>query len=124
MTEDKRKGWLADLKAGSLVAIAARYGVGVASVVKLTRITPSGRIVAGGVEFNADGWERTTTPFSRRHLVEPTPGVVSEFRRRQITNKICSLVDQNRSLLEVASLDALNAVILALENALPKEGRR
>jgi hypothetical protein len=53
-------------------------------IVTVERITPSGRVVADGYLFNADGVERRPTGRSRRDRLEPlTPEIEAEMALRK-----------------------------------------
>ena len=52
MSKDKREGWLAALKVGDVVVLDQRLN---ARPVEVTKITPTGRIKCGAMEFNPKG---------------------------------------------------------------------
>ena len=76
MSKDKRDGWLLGLKVGDEVGLSCRRSVcGFYSIVRVKRITPSGRITTeDGTTFNHNGDKLGgESGFSRRYLVEITP---------------------------------------------------
>lgn len=88
MVKDKREGWLKELRIASEVIVVG-YGFGVTlKVQRIDRITPSGRLVIGGVYYNPKGRE-----ISGGRMLEP----VSEKRLKQI-----EMVKMYRKLKETA----------------------
>lgn len=55
-TKDQRKGWLKDLKAGDTVFVVRSKGIlGSRNEATVEKITPTGRIKVGGVQFPPSG---------------------------------------------------------------------
>lgn len=107
MTTDKRKGWLAELTVGSLVIVSSRYG---SRVVKVEKITPSGRITASRCQFNPDGQEIGHYGFWRDHLSEATPDAVAKIKAGIARDKVRSAL----RALDKHDTTALDAFIATL----------
>ena len=76
MNKDKREGWLAAIKAGDVVVLDQRLN---ARAVEITKITPTGRIKCGAMEFSPGGDRMGPCGGWLRPM---TPGLMSEFARK------------------------------------------
>ena len=114
MVTDKRKGWLAELTVGSLVIVYGNYGKKDTGTVE--KITPSGRIVVNGIQFNSEGGQ-VGSAWRGMMLGQATPENVAkvvasrsvralmEFTRKSdadaLTAFIATLTDEQRKMLGV-----------------------
>lgn len=103
----QRDKWLASLKPGDEVAWTCgydRFWV----IEKVTRMTPSGRIVVGSRTFNPNGWERASG--SKRAVLKiPSDDIREEVHRRKQLRRL------NGVKWERLSTDLLNRVLGYLE---------
>lgn len=109
MEKDKRTGWLKDLKVGDEVFLVGAYSPNIAVVEK---ITPTGRINAGGYQFNHYGWCRVTD-YRSIHLKELTPELRSKHllsvKRERLEAKVKNKInDINISKLSNEKLERLS----------------
>ncbi len=117
---DKRKGWLLGLKEGDKVYVHSPSGL-TASYTRceITKITPTGRINCGGMEFDPDGDSRGGSSWNKSYLVEPTATVIAAWKTERIRSMI---VRWTRDDLGSADLAVLEAVWNAIKS--DKEQKR
>lgn len=94
MEKDKRTGWLKDLKVGDEVFLIGLYSQ---KVVTVEKITPTGRINAGGYQFNHYG-RCKITDYRTLQLVELTPELklkhLLSVKRERLEAKTKIVVDK------------------------------
>ena len=94
MAEDKRTGWLRELKVGDYVFVNSSGWRGTV-LAKVEKITPTGRIVTDNTTFGPDGFYHVDR-FRIDMLQQATEKQVSEYlaknQKKLMSNKICSLL--------------------------------
>ena len=115
--EDQREGWLRDLCVGDGVVVANRGGWGAVEILSVTRITPTGHIIVGSLEFNANG-NRTGSRGDRfpGSLERLTPKMRDGAERKVLIVKLYARLAP--STLQEIPTDALRQ---AVELLTPKE---
>ena len=112
MEKDKRTGWLKDLKVGDEVFLSGWYSQ---KVVTVEKITPTGRINAGGYQFNHYG-RCKITDYRTLQLVELTPELKSKHllsvKRERLEAKVKNKInDINISKLSDEKLERLSTFL-------------
>lgn len=88
--QDRRTGFLRDIKKGDQILIDTRHGL-VKSVV--TKITPSGRMDAGCVSFSPSGY--SDSQWVPDHIVESNQVNLNLYKRQRMISYIKSNVIAN-----------------------------
>lgn len=112
MEKDKRTGWLKDLKVGDEVFLIGLYSQ---KIVVVDKITPTGRINAGGYQFNHYGRCRITD-YRTLQLTELTPELRSKHllsvKRERLEAKVKNKInDINISKLSDEKLERLSTFL-------------
>ena len=112
MEKDKRTGWLKDLKVGDEVFLIGLYSQ---KIVVVENITPTGRINAGGYQFNHYGRCRITD-YRTLQLTELTPELRSKHllsvKRERLEAKVKNKInDINISKLSDEKLERLSTFL-------------
>lgn len=112
MEKDKRTGWLKDLKVGDEVFLIGLYSQ---KIVAVEKITPTGRINAGGYQFNHYG-RCKITDYRTLHLAELTPELRSKHllsvKRERLEAKVKNKInDMNISKLSDEKLERLSTFL-------------
>lgn len=112
MEKDKRTGWLKDLKVGDEVFLIGLYSQ---KIVVVEKITPTGRINAGGYQFNHYGRCRITD-YRTLQLTELTPELRSKHllsvKRERLETKVKNKInDINISKLSDEKLERLSTFL-------------
>ena len=112
MKKDKRTGWLKDLKVGDEVLLIGSYSQ---KIVTIEKITPTGRINAGGYQFNHYG-RCKITDYRTLHLAELTPELRSKHllsvKRGRLEAKVKNKInDMNISKLSDEKLERLSTFL-------------
>ena len=112
MEKDKRTGWLKDLKVGDEVFLIGLYSQ---KVVTVEKITTTGRINAGGYQFNHYG-RCKITDYRTLQLVELTPELKSKHllsvKRERLEAKVKNKInDINISKLSDEKLERLSTFL-------------
>lgn len=112
MEKDKRTGWLKDLKVGDEVFLIGLYSQ---KVVTVEKITPTGRINAGGYQFNHYG-RCKITDYRTLQLTELTPELRSKhllsLKRERLEAKVKNKInDMNISKLSDEKLERLSTFL-------------
>ena len=113
MEKDKRTGWLKDLKVGDEVFLIGLYSQKI--VVVVDKITPTGRINAGGYQFNHYGRGKITD-YRTLQLMELTPELRSKhllsLKRERLEAKVKNKInDINISKLSDEKLERLSTFL-------------
>ena len=108
MEKDKRTGWLKNLKVGDEVYLVGSYSQ---KIVTIEKITPTGKINAGGYQFNHYG-RCKITDFRTLQLMELTPELRSKHllsvKRERLEAKVKNTInDINVSKLSNEKLERL-----------------
>jgi hypothetical protein len=103
--------WLKNLKPGDDVGVSGNIYYDV-SIHKIKRITPTGRIIVctgnnNRITFNPDGHERCCYWYTRRHLVEATPELFDEVKRRKLSNEMGNVVFSSLTLDQLTRIKAI-----------------
>ena len=77
--------WIKELKVGDNVFVCGRLGK---KLYNVQRITPTGRIVVDGVQYDSNGRERTSDKWSFRMLEQATEANIKEYKQRQFTRYV------------------------------------
>lgn len=112
MEKDKRTGWLKDLKVGDEVFLIGLYSQ---KIVVVDKITPTGRINAGGYQFNHYGRSKITD-YRTLQLMELTPELRSKhllsLKRERLEAKVKNKInDINISKLSDEKLERLSTFL-------------
>jgi hypothetical protein len=117
--QDKRKGWLRDLKVGDEVIVSSHTGA--RTIRKVDRITPSGLMDVGGARFRSDG-SRRISDFYSTDLQEPTADRLAKVRQehsvRTAAQRIRLLNRSSPNCITTDNADAVNAALDALAEAM------
>ena len=90
-----RTDWIKQLKQDDQVIISSSTGQRVATVQK---VTPSGRILANGLYFNPDGYERGATGYGCCCLLEATIDKVNAIFDAEIINDALKLMRKTNKI--------------------------
>lgn len=112
MEKDKRTGWLKDLKVGDEVFLIGLYSQ---KIVAIEKITPTGRINAGGFQFNHHG-RCKITDYRTLQLMELTPELRSKHllsvKRERLETEVKNIInDINVSKLSDEKLERLSTFL-------------
>lgn len=112
MEKDKRTGWLKDLKVGDEVLLIGSYSQ---KIVTIEKITPTGKINAGGYQFNHYGRYKITD-YRTLQLMELTPELRSKHllsvKRERLEAKVKKTInDMNISKLSDEKLERLSTFL-------------
>jgi len=112
MEKDKRQGWLKELKVGDEVFIIGMFDNRIATVEKITQ---TGRINAGGYQFNNYG-RCALSNYRALHLKELTPELKSKYllsrKKDNLVQKINNTIkNTNLSELSLEKLERLDAFL-------------
>jgi len=76
--------WIAALKVGDPVyVVSAGHGSVIPALTTVGRISPTGRVTAGGKTFNPDGTERTSSPLLTYALRPWSPEAQAAIEEKQ-----------------------------------------
>ena len=102
------KEWIKNLKPGDTVIVESKYRL---AIKKVTKVTPTGRIVIGDSQYNPDGYLRGTDMYNREYILEATPEQLektqNKITRVQSLNKIGKFdfnKMDNESLLKIIEI--------------------
>ena len=87
--------FIKNLKVGDPVVISNRFGM---SLHKVERITPSGRIYAGGMIFNSGGVERGGGSWVKSILREATPKLIEVINQNETIREAFRLMNSKRTI--------------------------
>lgn len=117
MEKDKRTGWLKDLKVGDEVFVIGEllHEVFLQKIAIIETITPTGRINAGGYQFNHYG-RCKITDYRTLQLTELTPELRSKHllsvKRERLEAKVKNKInDMNISKLSNEKLERLSTFL-------------
>ena len=95
MAEDKRKGWLKELKVGDYVLVKNNnFGWGEKELVLRTvsKITPTGKMIVGGITFKSDGGMQTNNIYNQTYLLQATEELIDKMINQEAKEKMLSNV--------------------------------
>lgn len=85
--KDERQLWLDSLKEGDEVAYRTMWGNGEYRITKVTKRTPTGRIVCGGITWKSDGWSMGTSYSSPGELVKVTEKIRHDVLKSHLVER-------------------------------------
>lgn len=94
MAEDKRTGWLKELKVGDYVFVFTS-GMRGMILAKVEKITPTGRIVVDNTQFGADGvyqFDKFRIDILRQANEKQVSEYILKSQKKIMSNKIISLL--------------------------------
>lgn len=80
-----------NVKVGDLVLVSKRYGSGY-ELLKVEKVTPTGRFNAGGDTFHPDGHERGVSGYHSRFARIPTPAQLITVREENKRTRLSSAI--------------------------------
>lgn len=111
MAEDKRKGWLKELKAGDYVFIK-RSGMNEIILIKVKKITPTGKIVTDYATFDSFGLHHHNR-FNINMLVEANEKDVAEHimekQKKIFSNQIMFILKENYKSIDYELLKEIHS---------------
>jgi DNA replicative helicase MCM subunit Mcm2 (Cdc46/Mcm family) len=85
--KDKRIGWLRELKEGDKVIVSGTYR----TVIKtIDKITPTGRINIGGIQYDYSGYEINPGSWNKDSLIEWTQEKENEIIKQTKFTNMCN----------------------------------
>lgn len=90
--------WTSNLKAGDVVIVKDGGYYGTRKIVPVERITPSGRIVAGGRVFKPDGSQYGGNPYYSVTILEATPEIIESIRQNEKIENVLKTMHGVRSI--------------------------
>lgn len=118
MAQDKRTGWLADLKVGDKVFINVIGFDHTIECREITKITPTGRITCGSYEFNQRGHSMGKYSWTSPCLIESTEEIVNKWKHERLVTLIG---DWARTKMPKEPIEVLEAAWYAIKAATPKK---
>lgn len=105
--KDERQIWLDSLKEGDEVAYRTAWGNGEYRITKVTKRTPTGRIVCGTITWRSNGWSMGTSYSSPGELVKITEEIRNKVLKYTLVCRFHNILWNNVPLDTLVAINKL-----------------